>query len=555
MVPAGENGGDATGAPVADGELFVNNGYWDTYRTAWPALALFDPARAGRMLDGLLQQADRGGWMARWSAPGYVDSMVGTSSDQIFADAERWSVPFDADAAFETAWRNACEPSDDSRKGRKGIGRGRFVGYISRDIPEGMSWSMENAISDAGIARWAHRRGTPRHLAYARYFGNRMLSYRQLFDEASGFFRGRDDAGNFSVDFDPRVWGGDNVETNGWGMSVTAVHDGAGLAALHGGPTALRAHLDRLFAEPETADAAFGGSYGTVIHEQREARAQRSGMCALSNQPAHHIPWMHVHGDQPWRAGALVHELAGRLFTGAMIGQGFPGDEDNGEMSMWWLWAALGLYPLELASGELRIGSPLCDDISVRRANGAVLRIISRRSTPDAHLLSAAELNGTPLTRAVLAVDAITDSATLVLDFVADAAQLADSEMCAPAGTAPIWHPDLTATGGAPLDAAHAVLFDDAATATDAGWVFPEARTVTDVTLTAAADVPAAAWTWQSSDDGVQWQDLATTHDEALPAERTTPFTFTAPVTARMLRVHAAAPLALRQLELFDLAR
>jgi putative alpha-1,2-mannosidase len=212
--------------------------------------------------------------------------MVGTSSDQIFADAERWHLPFDDRAAFETAWRDACEPSDDPRKGRKGIGRARFTGYVSNDVPEGMSWSLENAISDAAIARLAHRLadrdGSPRYAAHARYFANRALSYRQLFDAASGFFRGRDAAGGVADGpFDPRVWGGDNVETNGWGMSVTAVHDGAGLAGLHGGPAGLRAHLDRLFAEPETADAAFGGSYGTVIHEQRE-RGRCAAACARS---------------------------------------------------------------------------------------------------------------------------------------------------------------------------------------------------------------------------------------------------------------------------------
>ncbi|WP_336644497.1 GH92 family glycosyl hydrolase [Microbacterium sp. USHLN186] len=563
-VPASPHGDETTGAPIAEGELFVNNGYWDTYRTAWPALALFDPQRTGRMLDGLLQQAARGGWMARWSAPGYVDSMVGTSSDQIFADAQRWGIRFDANAAFETAWRNACEPSDDPRKGRKGIGRGRFAGYVESDVPEGMSWSLENAMSDAGTARFAHRladsTGEARYTAFARYFANRALSYRTLFDPASGFFRGRDAAGRFADAFDPRVWGGDNVETNAWGMSVSAVHDGAGLAALHGGRTGLRAHLDRLFAEPETGDPAFGGSYGTVIHEQREARAQRSGMCAISNQPAHHIPWMHVHGDRPWQAGALVHGLAGRLFAGAMIGQGFPGDEDNGEMSMWWLWAALGLYPLELASGELRIGSPLFDDIRVRRADGSRLRVRSRRSSPDARYLAAATLDAVPLARAVLPVDALIGDVLLELTFTCDPEEAARGGLWDADEPAAPWHPDLTASDGAPLAPSDAVLFDDtgvgAVSTADAGWVFGSPCRVTDVTLTALEDTPADAWVWQASDDGVQWREVAATHRESLPADRITPFTFAQPVVARMLRVHAtSAPLALRQIELYDLSR
>ncbi|MDF2508636.1 MAG: glycoside hydrolase family 92 protein, partial [Microbacterium sp.] len=227
----------ATGFPVVDGDLVVNNGYWDTYRTEWPALALLDPALTGRLLDGQLAQYRRGGWMARWSAPGYVDSMVGTSSDQIFADAARWGVGFDRDAAFESGWRNACEPGPDARRGRKGIARGRFVGHISADVPEGMSWSIENAVSDAALGRLAAQLATEsaadsdaaRYRSFARYFANRALSYRALFDDGTGFFRGRDDRGAFAAaGFDPRTWGGDNVETNAWGMSVGAVHDGAG---------------------------------------------------------------------------------------------------------------------------------------------------------------------------------------------------------------------------------------------------------------------------------------------------------------------------------------
>ncbi len=599
MVPAGAHGDDATGARVREGELFVNNGYWDTYRTAWPALALVDPGRTGAMLDGLLEQWRAGGWMPRWSAPGYVDSMVGTSSDQIFADGERWGASFDAAEAFESAFRNACEPSGDARRGRKGIARGRFTGYIAREIPEGMSWSLENAISDAGIARLASRlaeRAAPpagsfgsqkrpesaadsgrirdlsadaggadagraaRYRAHARYFANRSRSYRMLFDREHGFFRGRGADGAFgSEPFDPRVWGGDNVETNAWGMSVSAVHDGDGLAALYGGPAGLRAHLDRLAAEPETGDEAFGGSYGTVIHEQREARALRSGMCAISNQPAHHIPWMHVFGDQPWRAGAEVHALARRLFAGAMIGQGFPGDEDNGEMSAWWMWAALGLYPLELGSGTLRIGCPLFDDISVRRATGIRLRVRSHRDTPEARFLVAARLNGASLDRAELDVDALAADTVLDLEFTASAAEASASPLWrGTAGEPEPWHPDITASAGEPLGVA--ALFDDTGetaarlgTGEVAGWRFPASQRVTDVTITAAADLPASALVWDASDDGIRWVEIVTTHAEPLRADRTTPFTFAAPVTARMLRVRATAPASLRQIELFDL--
>ncbi|MFB4352415.1 GH92 family glycosyl hydrolase [Microbacterium sp. LS_15] len=566
-----------TSAPVVDGELVVNNGYWDTYRTEWPGLALLDPALAGLLLDGQLAQYRRGGWMARWSAPGYVDSMVGTSSDQIFADAARWGVDFDRRAAFESGWRNACEPGPDARRGRKGIDRGRFTGYISSAVPEGMSWSIENAISDAALGRFAAQLASDpdisstdaaRYRAFCRYFANRALSYRALFDPEARFFRGRDDRGSFSSEpFDPRTWGGDNVETNAWGTSVGAVHDGDGLAELYGGRAGLRRHLDALFAEPETADERFGGAYGSVIHEQREARALRAGMCAISNQPAHHIPYMYAFTDQPWRAGETVHELAGRLFAGAHIGQGFPGDEDNGEMSAWWLWAALGLYPLELASGMLRIGSPLLDDVRVDRGNGSSLRIRSHRSTPNAHVLHEARVNGVPLPTAELPVDVLVGprSTDIVLDLVFGDDPNGWLGGATETDAAP-WRPDLTANDGSPIASEgvrHAErAFDDGDPAgADGivlrqggwiGWRFAEARAVSDVSVTTVSAASSAALVWESETPR-GWERIAVTADIELPANRTTPIALAARTVTSALRVRAEAEVTVRQIELFDL--
>ncbi|WP_226534136.1 GH92 family glycosyl hydrolase [Microbacterium paraoxydans] len=565
---------DSTRA-IADGELVVNNGYWDTYRTEWPALALLDPASAGWLLDGQLEQYRRGGWMARWSAPGYVDSMVGTSSDQIFADAARWGVSFDRETAFDSGWRNACEPGPDARRGRKGIDRGRFTGYISSETPEGMSWSIENAVSDAALGRFALQLaldagsdgGAARYRAFERYFTNRSRSYRQLFDDGTGFFRGRDSHGAVAADFEPRSWGGDNVETNAWGMSVGAVHDGAGLAELYGGPAGLGRHLDALFAEPETADERFAGAYGTVIHEQREARALRSGMCAISNQPAHHIPFMYAFSDRPWQSAPLVQEFAGRLFTGAHIGQGFPGDEDNGEMSAWWLWAALGLYPLELASGHLRIGSPLFDDIRVDRGDGSSLRVRSRRRSPGAHILQEARLDGTLLASADLPIDALVGDAVLDLTFGEEPESALEKSGHFPAPGAVPWRPDLTATEGEVIASALVAhperVFDDGAPSGRpgvilhpgdwVGWRFPEARGVSDVTVTTTGSAPSAALRWEALGPDGRWRALALTHREELRADRTTPFALVDRSVTPALRVRAESEVTIRQIELFDL--
>ena len=348
-------------------------------------------------------------------------------------------------------------------------------------------------------------------------------------------------------------------------MSVGTVHDGPGLAALHGGRAGLGRHLDALFAEPETADERFGGAYGTVIHEQREARAQRSGMCALSNQPAHHIPFMYAFTDRPWHTAGLVHGLARRLFAGAHIGQGFPGDEDNGEMSAWWLWAALGLYPLELATGTLRIGSPLSDDIRVARGDGSSLRIRSRRHTAAAHILQEARLDGRPLPTADLPIDALRGDVVLDLVFGDDPARALETGDGDLAGEP--WHPDLTGARGRPVASPDVTtasrLFDDGDPPGDdgvrlapgswAGWRFPAPRGVTDVTLTSRERITAHALHWEAEGPDGHWYPLATTHAEDLLPDRTTPFAFDRRAVTAAVRVRTDDAVTLRQIELFDL--
>lgn len=570
FAPPAGHGEEETGAPIAPGRLVVNNAYWDTYRTTWPLLGLLDADAAGELLDGQLEQVRRGGWTARWSGPGYVDCMVGTSSDQVYAQAARLGVGgFDRELAYESGWRNACEPSPDVRTGRAGTASARFTGYVPREIHAGLSWTIEAAIGDAALGRFAELLAddpaataseSARYRAHARYFANRALGYRQLFDPGTGFFRGRDRGGSLAADFDPAVWGGDYVETNAWGMSASAVHDGAGLAALHGGPAALREHLDRLFAEPETIVAPYHA--GLIVHEQLEARALRSGMCALSNQPAHQLPFMYLHTDRPWRAGPLAKDLAGRLFTGGHIGQGFPGDEDNGEMSGWWLWALLGLYPLDPGSGELMIGTPLVDDVTLHRDVGP-LRVRVHRESPEASYLAAASWNGRPLQRPVLTPAELAGPGVLELDLVdehpVDAALWRTTEV-----PVPQWRPDLCrpdfAIAGPGIDGRLA--FDDGA-GSDAhcalasgAWVgqdFGTPRRVTDLTLTVLDAADSAGFTVEHSDDGLVWVAAATTHREPLPADRTTPFQLATAVVARFWRTRATAPTRLRQVEFFDL--
>ena len=390
---------EATGLQVLPGRLLVNNGYWDTYRTSWPAYHLLDPEHAGELLDGIIGAYRDSGWMSRWSAPGHADIMVGTSSDAICADAAAHGIAFEEESGYAAALRNALVPSSDPHTGRKGLARGRFVGYIDRATPEGFSWSIENANCDAALAAWAARRGDR---ATARYLANRALGWTLLYDPQTGFLRGREPDGSFASGFDPLAWGGDYTETNAWGMLFSPVWDGAGLARTLGGEQALAERLDQARATPETA--AHRGSYRQVIHEMVEARALRLGQFAISNQPAHHMPWIYLHAGRPDRTQQLVREICDRLLVGSEIGQGYPGDEDNGEMSAWQLFALLGLYPLQLGSGEFVLHTPTFDDVSWRRRNGTTLRI-SAEGGGD--YIESVRLNGIEWSRVAIPVQVL----------------------------------------------------------------------------------------------------------------------------------------------------
>lgn len=583
LEPANSHGEDFTGARVRSGKTYVNNGFWDTYRTEWPALCLLDPEKAGEMLEGFVGHYRDGGWTPRWSAPGYSDCMVGTSSDLVFADAALNGIGnFDLVGAYDSALRNAAVPSDASAVGRKGITEGIFAGYIPSDsTQEAMSWSLENAISDYGIAQFSafmlERAGKsdPRRREYEAneaYYTNRAAGYRLLFDPAVGFFQGRDRAGAFSHTpdtFDPHTWGHDYTETNAWGMAFSVPHDGAGLAGLYGGRAGLEAKLDAYFAEPETARHEFKGSYWDVIHEMTEARNIRMGMFGISNQPAHHAPFMYAHTDAPHKMQAITRESVDRLFTGSEIGQGYPGDEDNGEMSAWYVFAALGFYPLSLASGGFVITAPLYPSARVRLATGSTITINAANNSPENVYIQSLAVNGRPWNSTF--IDHATLAAGATLDFTMGAEPsgwgsapesappslstrttlTADGASQAPASdlTVPNGNADASVPGAA-------VLFNnssaDGLDLPDGGWAGYAFDAPQDVSLyTVTAGPGLSSWALEGSNDGVDWTLLDDRLGETFRWERQTrPFTAAATGFTRY-RLRVAGAATLYQLELF----
>ncbi|QXV56910.1 GH92 family glycosyl hydrolase [Amycolatopsis sp. TNS106] len=534
-----------TGAKVVDGEMYVNNGFWDTYRTTWPAYALLTPGRCGRMIDGFVQQYREGGWISRWSSPGYANLMTGTSSDVAFADAYLKGVRgFDVEAAYEAALKNATVTPRGQSVGRKGLHESIFLGFTPTSVHEGLSWALEGCINDFGLANFAEALG---HDDDAAYFRQRSQHYANHFDHLIGFFQGRnrDGSRHFAPEgYDPEAWGGDFTETNSWNTAFSVPHDAAGLAALHGGTEALESKLDTFFATPETGRKP--GSYGGLIHEMTEARDVRMGQYGHSNQPSHHIPWIYHYAGAPAKTQRIVREVLRRLYVGSDLGQGYPGDEDNGEMSAWYVFAALGFYPLAMGSPEYVIGAPLFTKATVHLENGKDLVVEAPGNTADTVYVQELTIDGRPHDSGTLAHSALAEGAVLRFTMGEQPSEWGRSP-AEPADPRPLT--DITVPAGP--------LFDDT-TKTEA--TFPErhpviefpvedgSREVVMYTLTSGSrGGDPRSWVLEGSDDGEHWTLLDRREGEKFRWRRQTrPFALGGPARHARYRLRVTSSTARR---------
>jgi predicted alpha-1,2-mannosidase len=549
-----------TGAKIVNGKVYVNNGFWDTYRTTWPAYTFLTPGRAGELVDGFVQQYKDGGWTSRWSSPGYADLMTGTSSDVAFADAYVKGVDFDEKAAYDAAVKNATVVPPASGVGRKGMATSPFLGYTSTGTHEGLSWALEGYLNDYGIARMGQRlheeTGDKRYKEESEYFLDRARDYVNLFDAKAGFFQGRNAAGDWRVPsdkYDPRVWGHDYTETNGWGYAFTAPQDSRGLANLYGGRSGLGDKLDEYFSTPETASPEFVGSYGGVIHEMTEARDVRMGMYGHSNQVAHHAIYMYDAAGQPWKAQKNVREVLSRLYTGSEIGQGYHGDEDNGEQSAWFLFSALGFYPLVMGSGEYAVGSPLFKKATVHLENGRELVVKAPDNSASNVYVQGLKVNGRAWTSTSLPHSLLAKGGVLEFDMGPRPSSWGTGKDAAPVS---ITQDDQVPTPRADVLEGEGALFDDtsatnAAVSTAELPAGGETKAV-QYTLTSADHAKApTGWVLQGSADGSTWRDLDRRSGESFRWDRQTrAFSVPEPGTYRHYRLVLDGEATLAEVEL-----
>ena len=367
---------DANGKPVhyspyngqvLPGRLFTDTGFWDTFRSLFPLVDLMYPTMGVWMQEGLVNTWLESGFLPEWASPGHRDCMVGNNSASIVADAYLKGLRgYDIDKLWEAVVHGttAVHPQVKST-GRLGHEYYNELGYIPYDvnIRENVARTLEYAYDDWCIYRLGKALGKPE--SEIAVYAQRALNYRNVFDAETKLMRGRLKDGQFQSPFSPLKWGDAFTEGNSWHYTWSVFHDPQGLIDLMGGKDVFCQMLDSVFAVPPVFDDSY---YGFTIHEIREMQIMNMGNYAHGNQPIQHMIYLYNYAGQPWKAQYWVHQVMDRLYSAAP--DGYCGDEDNGQTSAWYVFSALGFYPVCPGSNQYIIGSPYLDKVTIHLENG-----------------------------------------------------------------------------------------------------------------------------------------------------------------------------------------
>ena len=378
---------------VLPGYLFTDTGFWDTFRSLFPLLNLVYPSTNEKMQAGLVNAYKESGFLPEWASPGHRDCMVGNNSASVVADAYIKGLRgYD----IETLWKavvhgaNSVHPGISST-GRKGFEYYNRLGYVPYDvgINESVARTLEYAYDDWCIYQLGLKLG--KSAKELRPFKERAMNYRKVFDKETGLMRGRNKDGTFQSPFNPFKWGDAFTEGNSWHYTWSVFHDPEGLARLVGGNDRFNVMLDSVFNLPPVFDDSY---YGFTIHEIREMQIMNMGNYAHGNQPIQHMIYLYDYSGQPWKTQYWVREVMNRLYTAQP--DGYCGDEDNGQTSAWYVFSALGFYPVCPGSTRYMIGTPYFRTAKVHLENGKTLTIHADTDNPANRYIQRIMMNGQP---------------------------------------------------------------------------------------------------------------------------------------------------------------
>ncbi|NGZ87870.1 glycoside hydrolase family 92 protein [Duganella sp. SAP-35] len=400
---------------ILPGYMFAGTGFWDTFRALYPFLNLMYPSINREMQAGLANDFKEGGWLPEWSSPGLANVMIGNNSASVVAEAYVKGLRgYDIDTLWQALKHGADNEGPMDAVGRKGVKYYNELGYVPYDVKinENAARTLEYAYDDFAIYQLGKALNKPE--SEIAIYKQRAMNYKKLFDPETGLMRGKNQDGSFQSPFNPFKWGDAFTEGNSWHYTWSVFQDVNGLVDLMGGREKFVAKLDQVFTLPPTFDESY---YGEVIHEIREMQIANMGQYAHGNQPIQHMIYLYGYAGAPWKTQYWARETMNRLYKPTP--DGYCGDEDNGQTSAWYVFSALGFYPVTPAVPQYVVGAPLFKKATLTLESGKRIVINAPANSDAKRYVRALKVDGKPYENNWLGHAALMRGAVLDFDMSA----------------------------------------------------------------------------------------------------------------------------------------
>ena len=393
---------------ILPGYLFADTGVWDTFRCLFPFLNLVYPSMNEEMQAGLVNAYLESGYLPEWSSPGHRDCMIGQNSASVVADAYIKGIRVaNQDKLWDAVTYGAHHHLDRSASGRVGHDYYDRLGYVPCNVGIGqnVARTLEYAYNDWSIYTLGKAMGKSE--AELAPYKKAALNYANVYNPARKLMCGREEQGAFNAEFVPENWSGEFCEGNSWHWSFCVFHDPAGLSKLMGGRDEMTEMMDSVFVLPSYLGLRSRG----MIHEMREMQVMDMGQYAHGNQPIQHMVYLYNWTGQPWKAQYWTREIMDKLYN--PNADAYCGDEDNGQTSAWYVFSAMGFYPVCPGTKQYAMGSPLFQKILVKLENGKTIQIEAPNNNKQTRYVNDVKVNGKSVSRTWLEHDELTKGATI----------------------------------------------------------------------------------------------------------------------------------------------
>ncbi|HBN6703079.1 TPA: GH92 family glycosyl hydrolase [Elizabethkingia anophelis] len=380
---------------IIDGRMFAGTGFWDTFRALYPFLNLVYPSINVEMQEGLANAFKEGGFLPEWSSPGFANVMIGNNSASVVADAYIKGLRgYDIETLWKAVVHGANNEGPMDAVGRRGVSYYNSLGYVPYDVQinENAARTLEYAYDDFAIYQLGKALGKPE--SEISIFKKRAYNYKNVFDPSTGMMRGKNKDGKFQSPFNPFKWGDAFTEGNSWHYTWSVFQDIDGLSKLMGGKKKFEAKLDEVFSLPPVFDDSY---YGSVIHEIREMQIMNMGQYAHGNQPIQHMIYLYNYAGAPYKTQYWTRQVINKLYKPTP--DGYCGDEDNGQTSAWYVFSALGFYPVTPATNQYVLGAPLFKEATIHLENGKKIEIKAPQNSQENIYVQSLKVNNLPYSK------------------------------------------------------------------------------------------------------------------------------------------------------------